>query len=421
MVVVTHRDETLRVSLANLAAKSQQFLDQDILAQSIAAAGINAGGYETQVWRRCADSQTRFFLAAHSVLHDDRSTFATSVVEVELDANTLRSLAEGRYLWGCGRGVNGESFGDLRSFIRKRSEAVFQSPMLRHLSLRPQAVAIHFPVRTWEHLWGVGVVCFDLSLRTLTTGQLETFSMFADFVNKQVQHAVAEHLQLELLQAVLHNARKPVNASINLAEWLKRVPPGDERDQITNTMTGLLKLASAKLQSLTTVWHHMEHRATHARRNRCNLVECVRDALNLFMPQARDSDVKLTLAAAVDTAIACTDPDVVQQILIELIDNSLTWFPRRTSNKQVLLELKPSTANAAWEISVHDNGSGFTQHSMDHAFQVKPSTRRGCGLGLPGVALFAESLGAKVEIQREPRFSPGASVVMTLPLGDECA
>ena len=422
MIVVTRRDETLRVSLAKMATAFETIADEAKLVGSIVASGIEAGAYEAQVWRRQRERKGVLSQVAHAILDHGQRKDQPAEEEVHVHKDHLNVFADGRYWWTCGPDAHIERYPDLRDFIAGRAEGILDSPLAPHVAPRPRGVAIHFPLRVWGELWGVVVVSFDLSQRILTTGQLETFTTFADFVQHQVERFLAEKRRLDQLQAVLHNARKPVNAAINLAELLKTDLPVDERDRVIATMVGSLTLASAKLQSLATVWHTLQDRPTHARTIGCNLAELAQATLDMYAPQAEGEGVQLSLDCPTRPAIAYTDPDIFQQILMELIDNSLRWFPRGTRGKRVVVEVfSPGMEKDAWQVSVHDNGSGFTEYAREHAFEVKPSTGRSSGLGLPGVAMFAKALGAKVEILDKPRFTSGASIRIFLPPGERSA
>ena len=321
-------------------------------------------------------------------------------------------------MWTVGEQIQLDKYPDLRDFMAARGEQVMDSPLAPYIELRPRAAAVHFPLQVREHLWGLAVVSYDLSRRILTTGQLETFATFADLVQHQIERFVAEEHRLEQWRSVVHNARKPINAVMGLVDLLRDMPAGKERNDLVDTARSALESASGKLQTLTGIWHVQKGSVVHARRQECDLREVAQRTLGLFTLQARDEGVRLSLDCPHERATALSDPVTVQHVLLELIDNSLRWFPRATEDKRVLVEIVPSAKPGGWDVFVSDNGSGFDENTRKRAFDIKPSTERGAGLGLPGAAVMVNSLGGQIEVLAKPRLDTGATVVVRLPPGE---
>lgn len=417
MVVVTRRDETLRTALAKIAATFQDVGNERQLVERIAVSGIEAGSYETQMWKRRGRTDDRFDLLAHAVFQKGETQTVSPASSIRLEPQYLDRFRRGQYCWVVGNKIQTDKLPDLRDYIRKRGEEVTTSPLFPDADVRPRAIVIHFPLRVWEDLWGVAVVSYDLGQRILITGQLETLATLVDLVQNQVVRFMEEKHRLDQLQSVLHNAKKPVNAVMGLVALLKEAPLGSRRTHLADTARSALALASTKLAGLAKVWHDRSESLVHAQMIDCDLRELAQQILDLFAWQAKDEGVEFLLECDFPRAMTCSDPENLQLILMELIDNSLRWFPSATKDRRVIVEITPSSEPKAWDLFVSDNGSGFDEHTRQRAFEVKPSTGRSSGLGLPSVGLLVASLEGRIEVLAHPRLGTGTSIAIHLPAG----
>jgi two-component system sensor histidine kinase CreC len=205
---------------------------------------------------------------------------------------------------------------------------------------------------------------------------------------------------------------------MGLVDLLKEMPPGAKRSHVAHTMRSALSLASTKLAGLATVWHAQSGSVVHARLIEFDVREVVQQTFSLFACQAEDEGAKLALQCNQRRAMACGDPETLQLVLMELIDNSLRWFPSAVKERRVLVEVIPGSKPGAWHLFVSDNGSGFDKHTRERAFEVKPSTGRSTGLGLPGVRLLVVSLGGTIEVLPKARLGSGATIAIYLRSGE---
>ena len=127
-----------------------------------------------------------------------------------------------------------------------------------------------------------------------------------------------------------------------------------------------------------------------------------------FAGQAAEQGLGFGLALPDAPAWACTDVDLLQRVLRNLLDNAFKF----TSDGQVGLALDrlPAGADAAeWRLQVTDTGCGIAEADRERVFeeffQVGNPARdrsRGLGLGLAIVQRSARLLGLAVRLQAGP-------------------
>jgi len=124
------------------------------------------------------------------------------------------------------------------------------------------------------------------------------------------------------------------------------------------------------------------------------------------------------LAASVDTATpdVSVDPDRIEEVLGNLLDNALRHTPAGGS---VTISARPGTAGSlkAAIVEVHDSGDGFRPEHSERIFDrfVKAPASLGSGLGLTIARAITEAHHGTLTAQSEGS-GKGARFTMTLPV-----
>lgn len=107
-----------------------------------------------------------------------------------------------------------------------------------------------------------------------------------------------------------------------------------------------------------------------------------------------------------------TDPDLLKQILLNLLRNAAE-AASGSSRPQVMLRVSTGPAEARFE--VRDNGPGFSPEAMQRAFEPFFTTKAsGSGLGLAISRRLAGALGGTLELNNAPE--GGATALLRLPV-----
>ena len=145
-----------------------------------------------------------------------------------------------------------------------------------------------------------------------------------------------------------------------------------------------------------------------------------------FAGQAAEQGLGFVLALPDAPAWACTDVDLLQRLLRNLLDNAFKF----TSDGQVALALDRLPAGAGpaeWQVAVADTGCGIAEADrkrvFEEFFQVGNPARdrnRGLGLGLAIVQRSARLLGLAISLQAGPG-GRGTLFSLRLPALDDPA
>jgi signal transduction histidine kinase len=147
-----------------------------------------------------------------------------------------------------------------------------------------------------------------------------------------------------------------------------------------------------------------------------DLVRFVADVTRELQPAAADHDLELSVDVPDRSVIAFVDPGRMQQVLHNLLENSMRYTPPGGSVR-VRLVTTPDEAR----IEVTDSGVGIPEADLPFVFErffrsdrARRAYTGGSGLGLSIVRWIVEAHKGKVEIRSE--VDRGTTVTVRLPL-----
>lgn len=137
--------------------------------------------------------------------------------------------------------------------------------------------------------------------------------------------------------------------------------------------------------------------------------------VDVLKSQVWDRQLEVLLDVAPDLPRVNADPERVQQILRNLLNNAVTHVPE---NGKIVVSAVPNGQEV--ELKVHDTGMGMTPEQLQNIFErfyrVDPSRTRatgGAGLGLAIVKQLVEAHGGRV--WAESTFGKETTFSFTLP------
>ncbi len=144
----------------------------------------------------------------------------------------------------------------------------------------------------------------------------------------------------------------------------------------------------------------------------CDLVELARTAAAGVSGLAADKEIRLSLAAGAERAMAMVDPEHIAQVLASLLDNAVKFTPRGGQ-----IELRVSPVASEVHIAVVDSGAGIPRDELsrifERAWQVEPGQERAPGLGLTIARGIVEAHRGR--IWAESQVGHGTAVRIALP------
>ncbi len=147
-----------------------------------------------------------------------------------------------------------------------------------------------------------------------------------------------------------------------------------------------------------------------------NLSELCDTLIGLFSAQAGEKNVSLWLDAEPNLPEVMVDPQRFQQVVGNLIDNSLRYAPGGST-----IDLTIHRNQGEVNFTVADEGTGIPENELQHVFdrfwrgeKSRARSTGGAGLGLSIARQLVEAQGGKISARnRSPR---GFEVQITLPV-----
>jgi signal transduction histidine kinase len=261
----------------------------------------------------------------------------------------------------------------------------------------------------------------DASIQTGARDELAELAeaanrMTAQLAAREAERDAAEQARRDLVAAVSHDLRTPLTSLRLLANAI-------EDDLVdAETRHGYLAQMSVHIRSLSALIEdlfelsRLEAGEIEWSMQQVQLGELVEETVDAMREQARMSGVSVTAAVPPGLAPARANPEKLQRVLFNLIQNAIRHTPADGS-VTVLAESNGSTV----EVEVADTGDGLA--GQDRVLAFEPFYRGGAGssrsgdgsgLGLTICRAIVEAHGGRIWFRDSTR---GACVRFSLPRG----
>ncbi|MCR5562287.1 MAG: HAMP domain-containing histidine kinase [Desulfovibrio sp.] len=243
-------------------------------------------------------------------------------------------------------------------------------------------------------------------------GIAEANSLITDFNSMARELESMELMQKDFMGNVSHEFKTPLSSIIGFVEILMDGGLNAEERQeylghihreahrLSRLSENLLRLSRLDAQSIDT--HH----------TRVAVDEQIRRCLILLAEKY--SDRELSLDIQLETMSIESDPDLLEQIWLNLIDNALKYSPPEKT-----LHIAGNMAVSSIVVSVRDEGVGIPVQKQkfiwNRFYQCEESHKEhGHGLGLAIVKCAVNLLGGAIECRSSA--GQGTEMIVTLPL-----
>lgn len=220
-----------------------------------------------------------------------------------------------------------------------------------------------------------------------------------------------DRMKTELIRSVSHEFRTPLSAIVGMTEMLLHGDvDGDKVDQYLNVIRNEgLRLTKMVTELLSLARIESGKEALHFRR--IDVTALLKDLEDTFSTLVAAKGATLRYAAH-NVPYMLGDEESLKQVLINLIDNSLTF-----SDKGCIIEMDIRRNNDIIEIAIRDNGWGIPEEDLPHLgerfYRGKHGHRiKGTGLGLAICDEIVKMHDGAMSIQS----SAGEGTVVTLSI-----
>jgi signal transduction histidine kinase len=269
----------------------------------------------------------------------------------------------------------------------------------------------------------------DFSVRTTAHGSDEIGRLATAFddMAEQLQLAFARERALEagrreLISAVSHDLRTPLSTTRAMVEALADGVVTDRHD--VQRYLGLILYDIQHLSRLIDDLFELSQIDSGALKLRCvpiDVAQLVSETVAAYQAPAAENDVHLeeAVAASVEPARVEGDPDRLQRVLRNLLDNALRHTPAGGT-----IQVQAASADGQVQVSVSDSGPGVAEADLERIFdrfyRGELSRRRDEGGATSGAGLGLAIARGLVQAHRgriwaEPSPLGGVSVQIRLP------
>ncbi|NOT35626.1 MAG: PAS domain-containing protein [Candidatus Eisenbacteria bacterium] len=218
----------------------------------------------------------------------------------------------------------------------------------------------------------------------------------------------------ELSAYVAHEIRNPLTGIRTTVQFVgSKLKPSDPRredledvitelDRIEQIITGLLMFA----------------RPPAARSQPCDLQLVLEKTLDIIELQAGDAQVALIKEFTDDLALVYADPDLTQQVFLNLCLNAIQAMPEGGELTVTTGIRRYRSRRPLVDVSFRDSGIGIPKELMEKIFDPFFTTRSmGTGLGLPISVQIMREIGGGITAKNNP--SGGATFRVSFPVPAE--
>ncbi len=233
-----------------------------------------------------------------------------------------------------------------------------------------------------------------------------------------------DRLKDEFLAMVSHELRTPLTSIRTFAEILNDSPdmPQEQRQHFLQIIVRESERLSRLIEEILDMARLESGRMTLSLQP-CDLSRLCHQAIEAVTQLFEQRRIHLSIEIPETACPIIADPDRLQQVLINLLDNA-SKFAEESAPK---VSLKLITDKARFKVCVEDNGPGIAEEEREKVFEKfhqielnqhvgQTSTHRpkGTGLGLPISRGIINQLGGRLWVD-EPVELPGACLIMSLP------
>src|SRR5438105_7797252 len=224
-----------------------------------------------------------------------------------------------------------------------------------------------------------------------------------------------DQMKSDFVAITSHELRTPLTAVRGFIKTLIRNSRRLSGDQVMSFME-IIDRQSGRLARLVEDLLFISRIEAGAVRLAAEEVDVRRFLKEVVESQTLEGRSRLWLDVGEDVGTAFLDPQRVEQVIRNLIDNALKFSPQ---DSQVFLEV--SREDGTLRISVADHGPGIAEDELPHIFErfhqageVLTREAEGAGLGLYISKRLVEAMGGTIEARSV--LGEGATFTVTLPV-----
>ncbi len=230
----------------------------------------------------------------------------------------------------------------------------------------------------------------------------------------EIAHASRVNSIGEMASSLAHEINHPLFVMQGQAERSSKLLKSDSRN--IETVIGKMQIIieqAARAQKIISRIRGFVKKGI-SKRQKVSLNVLINNSVNLLEDIIKHKKIELRLDLANDDLEVNTDPIQIEQVIVNLINNSIDALDGTSNNKRQI-SITSSVIEGYAEVRIRDNGKGVTSKEMQDAFDSFYTTKsEGLGIGLSISRSIVESLGGRIGL--ESNSDKGVTSYFTLPI-----
>jgi len=251
----------------------------------------------------------------------------------------------------------------------------------------------------------LGIVGMAVFLSRKMVHKISEADLQKEMMNEQVIEAGKLASVGELAAGIAHEINNPVAIMVEEAGWIEDLLDDEDLKQAKS-----LEEFKRALQQIRTQGKRCKQitqkllsfaRKTEPMAENVQLNELVEEVVALSQQRARYSNVKLVSDLAEDLPTVDVSPSEIQQVLLNLINNSLDALDTKGGKVRIATRVKGNQA----VIDVEDDGPGIPKANLSRIFDPFFTTKpvgKGTGLGLSICYGIVKKIGGEITVNSAP-------------------
>lgn len=242
-----------------------------------------------------------------------------------------------------------------------------------------------------------------------------------DKIKKHLEEKEKElHLREDFTHMMVHELRSPLTAIKDSAELIISSRKLDRKEQV-KLLRIIEEQSKMLLKNVSSILDAAKIQAGKftIQKMPADIKKTVEESVQVFTPQAKTKDIKITADFEKDLPHVSFDPSRIEQVINNLISNSLKFTPEK--GKINISVKKDGERKKTLLVSVVDTGMGIPKDKQGKLFskfsqilQNGNGENLGTGLGLFITKGIVEAHGGVISLDSEE--GKGTTISFTLPL-----
>ncbi len=254
----------------------------------------------------------------------------------------------------------------------------------------------------------------DMTARIENNYNDEVGELCSSINNMASEIAENERLQNEFISSVSHELRTPMTAIKGWSETMLMCDPKEDEQTINRG----LKVVNKEVERLSRMveelldFSRIQGGRMKLRTEGLDLGERIYSIVTIMRERATSGGVKINFELPEDIIPVNADPDRLNQVFINVIDNAVK---HSLPNTEIEIDIAVDKETAT--VTVRDHGEGISEEDLPHIkskFYKGANSKQGTGLGLAIADEIISLHGGSLDIQSKK--NEGTTVTVVLPL-----